>query len=91
MARNTAEQIDAFPPPADEPTARRSPMDKIRVLRLPEVCEITGLCRSSIYQMEAERRFPKRVKIGTRSVGWIESEVQTWLCQRIENSRKAVG
>lgn len=39
------------------------------------------------YQMEAERRFPKRVKIGTRAVGWLEGEVQAWLVNRIEASR----
>jgi prophage regulatory protein len=91
MARNSGEQIDAFSSSTDDSTARRFTTSRIQVLRLPEVCRITGLCRSSIYQMEAERRFPKRVKIGTRSVGWIESEVQMWLCHRIENSRKAVG
>jgi prophage regulatory protein len=87
MARNQAEQIDAFSPPADEPVARRSPTEKIRVLRLPQVCEITGLCRSSIYQMEAEQRFPHRIKIGARSVGWIESEIQGWLRRRVETAR----
>jgi prophage regulatory protein len=87
MARNQAEQIDAFSPPANEPAARRSPTEKIRVLRLPEVCEITGLCRSSIYQMEAEQRFPHRIKIGARSLGWIESEIQGWLRRRVETGR----
>jgi hypothetical protein len=29
--------------------------------------------------IEAERRFPSRIKIGTRSVGWIECEIQGWL------------
>jgi len=37
--------------------------DSIKVLRLQKVCEVTGLCRSSIYQMEANLRFPKRVKM----------------------------
>jgi prophage regulatory protein len=59
----------------------------IKILRLPQVCEMTGFCRSMIYQMEAERRFPKRVKIGTRAVGWLEGEVQAWLANRIEFSR----
>ena len=39
----------------------------LRVLRLSPVCEVTGFCRSMIYQMEAELRFPRRVKIGTRA------------------------
>lgn len=59
----------------------------LKILRLPQVCEVTGLCRSMIYQMEADRRFPKRVKIGTRAVGWLEHEVHTWLIRRIEASR----
>jgi Prophage CP4-57 regulatory protein (AlpA) len=40
-----------------------------------------------IYQLEAEQRFPGRIKIGRRAVGWIEGEVQEWLAIRIERSR----
>lgn len=61
----------------------------LRVLRLPQVCSTTGLCRSMIYQLEAEQRFPRRIKIGTRAVGWIEGEVQGWVTQRIERSRNS--
>jgi len=56
----------------------------LRILRLAQVCDVTGLGRSMIYQMEADLRFPKRVKIGTRAVGWIEQEVKAWLVKRIE-------
>jgi prophage regulatory protein len=59
----------------------------VHVLRLPQVCKVTGLCRSMIYQLEAERRFPCRIKLGLRAVGWIEGEVQEWLAVRIERSR----
>jgi prophage regulatory protein len=62
--------------------------DSIRILRLPQVCEVTGLCRSMIYQMEADLRFPQRVKIGTRAVGWVEKEVNAWLMRRIATSRR---
>lgn len=55
---------------------------RLEVLRLPDVCRITGLCRSSIYQLEAEQRFPRRIKVGVRSVGWIDQEVQEWLAVR---------
>jgi IS5 family transposase len=37
--------------------------------QLPQVCEVTGLCRSMIYQLQADLRFPRRVKIGVRAVG----------------------
>ena len=56
-------------------------------LRLPQVCKMTGLRRSMIYQMQAEKRFPQRIKLTERAVGWLEREVQEWLAQRIENSR----
>ena len=55
-----------------------------KVLRLPQVCEATGLRRSMIYQLEAEQRFPRRINIGVRAVGWIQGEVQ-----RIERSRSS--
>jgi len=52
---------------------------------------MTGLGRSMIYQMESEERFPRRVNIGVRAVGWVESEVQDWLRQRIDSRRVRAG
>jgi predicted DNA-binding transcriptional regulator AlpA len=40
-----------------------------------------------IYQMEADLRFPQRVKIGTRAVGWLEKEANAWLMRRVAISR----
>jgi prophage regulatory protein len=85
MAHDANGQMDAFL--KSDAAPRRAPAGDIRVLRLPQVCKVTGLCRSSVYQMETEQRFPRRIKIGARSVGWIESEVQNWLRQRIEGDR----
>jgi predicted DNA-binding transcriptional regulator AlpA len=36
--------------------------DSIRIPRLPQVCEVTGLCRSMIYQMEADLWFPNALR-----------------------------
>lgn len=58
-----------------------------QVLRLAQVIHMTGLCRSMIYQLEAQQRFPHRIKIGARAVGWIEGEVQEWIAARIEDCR----
>jgi prophage regulatory protein len=52
----------------------------VRLLRLQEVKEITGLSRSSIY---ADDDFPKAVKIGPRAVAWVEIEIQDWISARI--------
>jgi prophage regulatory protein len=58
-----------------------------RILRLREVCALTGLGRSFIYQLQAEGRFPQRIKLGARAVGWLEDEVQRWMADRISESR----
>jgi prophage regulatory protein len=68
------------------PLARPTPA-AIQILRLPQVCQRTGLCRSMIYQLEAEHQFPRRIKIGIRAVGWIEEEVREWLTQRVKHRR----
>ena len=60
---------------------------RIQILRLPEVCKTTGLGRSMVYQLEAVQRFPARVRISDRAVGWVEEEVQGWLAERIQRSR----
>lgn len=59
------------------------------ILRLPAVKTSTGLSRSTIYLRVAEGTFPKPVSLGGRAVGWLEAEIQDWLRQRIEASRKA--
>jgi prophage regulatory protein len=64
-----------------------APERYMQVLRLPQVRQVTGLGRSMIYQLEAERRFPRRIKIGARAVGWLQDEVQAWVAARVKRSR----
>jgi prophage regulatory protein len=59
-----------------------------QILRMPEVKARTGLSRSTIYLFIAEGRFPKPIHLSERAVGWIESEIDDWISQRIEESRK---
>ena len=59
------------------------------ILRLPAVKARTGLSRSTIYLRIAEGDFPKSIRLGGRAVGWIESEIQTWVQQQIDAARKS--
>ena len=59
------------------------------ILRLPAVKARTGLSRSTIYLRISEDRFPKPISLGGRAVGWVESEIQAWLEQQIDATRKA--
>jgi prophage regulatory protein len=67
------------------PTTAATP--HLRILRLPEVCALTGLGRSFIYQLQADGRFPQRIKLGARAVGWLEDEVEQWVGDRVAESR----
>jgi len=57
---------------------------EIVILKRQQVEKITGLSRSSIYQKVLEGTFPKAIRLGTRSVGWLEHEVYSWLQERID-------
>jgi len=58
-----------------------------RILKLPEVIWMSGLARSTIYLRMKEKTFPTPIKLGERSVGWIEEEIQDWIDQRIHECR----
>jgi prophage regulatory protein len=58
--------------------------EPIRILRLPEVMARIGICRASIYNKIAEGSFPKQIILGPRTVGWLESEINAWLTNKIE-------
>jgi prophage regulatory protein len=54
-----------------------------RVLRLAEVEMSTGLTRATLYEAIKSGTFPPPVQLSERAVGWLESEIATWLTQRI--------
>jgi prophage regulatory protein len=56
----------------------------MRLIKLKEVMDCTGLGRSTIYNYIADKTFPKPVSLGLRAVAWVESEVQYWILERIE-------
>ena len=56
-----------------------------KILKLPAVIEITGKCRSAVYQQISEGTFPRQISLGPRAVGWLESEIQEWIDSRIQS------
>jgi prophage regulatory protein len=63
------------------------------ILRLPAVMLKTSLSKSSIYRLESLDKFPKRVRIGENSTGWLSSEIDEFIASRprVSNSPKAVA
>ncbi|SET71059.1 helix-turn-helix transcriptional regulator [Thalassotalea agarivorans] len=50
-----------------------------RIMRIQEIIEITGVSRSTIWRMERRGEFPSRVPLGASSIGWLKSDIDTWL------------
>ena len=49
------------------------------VIRESEVLRRVGLSTSTIRRLEAEGKFPKRMKMSHRAVGWWRHEIEEWL------------
>lgn len=56
----------------------------MKLIKLIDVKNTTGLARSTIYKYVANGSFPKPVSLGRKSVAWVESEVQEWIMDKIE-------
>lgn len=61
----------------------------MKIIRLKDVIDTTGLARSTVYKYVAEGFFPKPISLGDRCVGWVETEVHEWILARIEERDEA--
>ena len=59
-----------------------------RLMRVPEVLSRVGFSRTTLYERIKEGSFPDRVKIGLRSVAFVESEIDAWIENTISDSRR---
>jgi prophage regulatory protein len=57
-------------------------MQPDRIIREPEVHDLTGLSRTTRWRMEREGEFPLRRKLSGNSVGWLQSEIREWIASR---------
>lgn len=64
-------------------------MQNRKIYRINEVCNITGLTKSSIYKQIRLSRFPAGVKITARSTGWPSDQIENWLQERINGGKNA--
>ena len=56
----------------------------MKILRLKQVLELTGLSRSTLYLYIQKQQFPSQVRLGEKIVGWVEDEVIDWIRGRIQ-------
>lgn len=53
------------------------------LIRMPEAIRRTGYGKAWIYKLIADGKFPAPVKLGSRSIAFVESEVDEWIAERI--------
>ena len=64
-----------------------------KILRMKQLIELTALSRSTLYEMmdvkskRYDPTFPRGIKLTEATVGWLESEVNAWIDNKIKQSR----
>lgn len=61
------------------------------LIKISEVSNRAGICKSYIYKLISQNRFPRPVKVGSRAIAFVESEVDEWVDARIEERNKEVA
>jgi predicted DNA-binding transcriptional regulator AlpA len=54
----------------------------MHVIRLQEVCKLTGLSRTTLWRLERMGQFPERIQLSRNAVGWNADDVHRWLATR---------
>ncbi|ELW2862274.1 AlpA family transcriptional regulator [Salmonella enterica] len=62
-------------------------MNSNRFLRLRQVEDKIGFGKSWIYRQIQLQQFPPSIRLNSRHVAWLESEVDAWIHQRIRLTR----
>lgn len=60
-----------------------------RFMRIAETSFLSGIPRATIYEMMAEGRFPKNVRLSPRIVAWSRREVLAWMSARVAERDRA--
>ena len=67
-----------------------NPQTATRFIRIATVTDLTGIPRSSVYDLIKRNLFPAQISLGGgKSVAWLESDVMAWMAERIAASKAA--
>jgi prophage regulatory protein len=70
----------------------QTPTTQTRLIRWPKVEGRVGICRSHAHTLIQKGQFPAPIKLGgenARASGWLESDIDQWIEDRVAESRKA--
>jgi len=55
-----------------------------QIARKPAVLGAVSCSDTTLWRWEKLGKFPKRINLGDRSVGWFQDEIDEWMQQRAE-------
>lgn len=50
----------------------------MKFLRIKQVMQLTGLSRMTIYRLELAGEFPKRRRLSSNAVAWLDTDIAEW-------------
>jgi prophage regulatory protein len=54
----------------------------MKLLKLPQVIELTGISRSAIYYLRKRNEFPNPIHLSERIIAWDEETINSWLKEK---------
>lgn len=56
------------------------------LMKRKDVVQVTGLCYTTVYNLEKKGLFPSRRQLSPGRVAWVGKEVRSWIEQRLSVS-----
>ena len=66
-------------------------MSEKKLLRLPQVMELTAAARSTIWKWVKDGEFPQPFKLSPRVTVWRESDIEAWIESKVEENQVQGG
>ncbi|MGK7369680.1 MAG: helix-turn-helix transcriptional regulator [Candidatus Halalkalibacterium sp. M3_1C_030] len=57
-------------------------MSTLKIVRPKQLAELLSVSTVTVWRMEKRGELPRRKKISSRTVGWLESDIKEWLENR---------
>lgn len=65
-----------------------NPENRLSLLSFDDLQRLVPLSRTTIWRLERQGEFPRRIRISTNRVAWLVSDVEEWLASRQEHDRQ---
>ena len=62
----------------------------MKLIRLPQVKELTQLSSAGIYRLMKQDKFPKQIKLSERTSRWIENEIIDYINKKYRRKKRVV-